>query len=347
MERIGMYQKYLFGLMVVFSFQQCFASPEVKVFGLIDEGLRIDLNRVPNSQNDFQLKNGNKMSSRFGIRGREEILPKHSVFFNLEADIYPHQKHHKQMFGRSHYLGYENPNLGKLTLGLQSSVGFDIARIFDPSGVIRQKYVIDDLSGSFNGRYGNKWADNALKYSFKTKNLNLLSSYQVANDQLHQQPNYAIGMSYKLGDLLMGSSFSVTGHQKMSQRIGNSQIVNAGFTYLMGPTHLKMGVAHSQLGDLTKSSKFSSQGVTQIQNIGFGFKHHLQPKIDLYAGVYAQKNIINHQQTIHGYKYVFGSNYHLSKQTHLYGFFHHATGSDMGKLIPDITSASLGLVHRF
>jgi predicted porin len=244
-------------------------------------------------------------------------------------------------------IGYENPSLGQLSLGLQSSVSFDVARLFDPSGLIRQKYVIDDLSGSLNGRYGNKWTQDSLKYTLRTQNLRLMSSYQLANQYSHSPTNYAIGMSYKFADTLIASSFSMSDNPKITHRTDKAYIINAGLTHTMGPTQLKVGFSHSQLGKLDDARPMTSLDLYQIQNVGLGFKYHLQPFIDLYTAVYVQKNIRDQLPDIYGYKYVFGANYHFTKKTHAYTFIHHATGSDTGKSIKNITGASLGLVHRF
>ena len=346
-EGVGMYQKYLHGLILCLCTSTCLATSNVELYGLMDQGLLWQLHPMPSSNSHFQLSQGNKMASRFGLKGREEINSGHSVFFDLEGETHPRHIQPGSIFQRKSFIGYKNPSLGQFTLGLQSSVGFDIARIFDPSGLIRQKYVIDDLSGSLNGRYGNKWTQDSLKYTLRTNNLLLLSSYQIANHHTHQPANYAIGMSYKFGDTLLASSFSLTDNPKITHRKDKAYIANAGLTHAMGPTQLKVGFSHSQLGKLPTSPLRTSQELYQIQNIGLGFKYQLKHNIDLNTAVYVQKNIRYQHQDMYGYKYVIGGNYHFSKKTHAYAFMHHATGSDGGKPINHLTGVSLGVVHRF
>jgi predicted porin len=342
-----MYQKYLFGLILCSYAQSGIASSNVELYGLIDQGLRWQLHPLSSSTPHWQISNGNKMASRFGIKGREEITSGHSVFFDLEAETQAHHTQPGSIFKRKNYIGYENSQLGQFTLGLKSSVSFDMARLFDPAGLIRQKDVIDDLSGSLNGRYGNKWMEDSLKYSLRTKSFQLLSSYQLANHQLKQTTNYALGMSYKFSDTLLATSFSLSDNPKITHRQDHAYIFNAGLTHTMGPTQLKMGFSHSQLGKLHRLHPITSQELYQIQNVGLGFKYHLKPAIDLFTAVYAQKNIRQQHDDLFGYKYVVGGNYHFSKKTHAYTFIHHATGSDSGKPLNNITGASLGIVHRF
>ena len=136
------------------------SAQSIQLYGLVDQGIRLNLHQSSFTRQDIQIKQGNKMGSRFGLKGREEISPSHYVFFNLEGETYSLAP--SNVFKRRNLIGYENLHLGQLTLGLQSSVAFDIARLIDPSGLIVQIYVNVDLSCTFNGRYGNKWIDQAI-----------------------------------------------------------------------------------------------------------------------------------------------------------------------------------------
>jgi len=324
------------------------SADSVQLYGLVDQGIQINLQESQASIEDhFKIKQGNKMASRIGLRGKEEISPSHFVFFNLEGETNPN--HPTALFKRRNLIGYENRQLGQLTLGLQSSVSFDIARLIDPSGLIRQKYVIDDLSGTFNGRYGNKWIDQAIKYSYHSDHFNFIMSYQFDGAQDSHHKNYALGLSYQQGDRLFAGSYSQSKPSMLNGAGRNSQIINAGITQKIGKVHLKLGVSHSDLSPATPHAlkKSYRPSLEKLQNIGLGFKYQVKPHIDIFSAAYRQKSNAVSEHALYGNKYVLGGNYHLSKQTHLYAFLNHANGSDSGEKIDKITSATMGMVHRF
>jgi len=324
-------------------------ADSVKLYGLIDQGIQINLNGPHATLDDLKIKQGNKMASRFGMQGREEIAPSHVVFFNLEGETNPSSP--GILFKRRNYIGYENRQIGQFTLGLQSSVSFDITRLIDPSGLIRQKYVIDDLSGTFSGRYGNKWVDNAVKYSFRTPSFNFITSYQLGGAKHSHQPNFAAGASYQMGNTLIAGSYSMTQNSQLTHHDQSSQIFNAGISQKIGNVNLKFGFSQSELSNgltanITKARHQHSQ-VQSVKNIGIGFKYQASPQVDFIAAAYRQKTSLQTNSSMYGNKFVIGGNYHLSKRTHLYAFMNHANGSDSGKTIKDVTSGTVGIVHRF
>jgi len=322
-------------------------ADSVKLYGLIDQGIQINLNSSHVTPDDLKIKQGNKMASRFGMQGREEIAPAHVVFFNLEGET--NTSSAATLFKRRNYIGYENRQVGQFTLGLQSSVSFDIARLIDPSGLIRQKYVIDDLSGTFNGRYGNKWVDNALKYSFRTPRFNFITSYQLGSAEYSHQPNFAAGASYQMGDTLIAGSYSMTQNSRLTHHNQSSQIFNAGISQKIGNIHLKLGFSQSELsnGLQSPSRRHHHAPIQSVKNLGIGFKYQASPQVDFIAAAYRQKTSFPTSASMYGNKLVVGGNYHLSKQTHVYAFLNHANGSDSGKVIKDLTSGTIGIVHRF
>lgn len=323
------------------------SAQSVQLYGLVDQGIRVNLHQSSSPQENIEIKQDNKMGSRFGLKGREEISPSHFVFFNLEGDTYSAAP--SAVFKRRNFIGYEHLPLGQFTLGLQSSVAFDIARLIDPSGLIRQKYVIDDFSGTFNGRYGNKWVDQALKYSFRTQNFNLITSYQFGNAESKTEPNLALGLSYKMGDTLIAGSYSSSNNQRVTHRQGASQILNAGVSHQIGKANLKLGFSHSSLGNPLPTRRPSHRPATlqTLQNVGLGFKYQVEAHHDFFVAAYRQTAHLNLGNTLFGNKFVIGSHYHLSKQTHLYAFLNHTNGSDSGRMIKTISSATVGVVHRF
>jgi predicted porin len=323
-----MYQKSISISLVLFTSGVVYASPNLQIHGLIDQGIQINHNTSDDA--NVILQESNKMSSRLGIKGREDIAPKQSIFFHFEGDTKPSKHSEGTFFSRRRQIGYEHLDYGQVSLGLQSSASFDVVRVFDPSGLIRQKYVIDDLSGTLNGRHGNKWINNSLKYSYHSKDTSVIASYQPRAAEGYSPENYAIGSSHRLGNTTIAGS--ITYNEE------DSNIWNAGLAHPMGSTTFKIAYAQSQL---------QNRGpITKIQNLGVGIKHQIQQHSDVFAAYYQQINHLTNNKII-GDKYVVGGNYHLSKRTHLYGYIHHASGAHQGKPIPEQSGMTIGVVHRF
>jgi predicted porin len=339
-----MLTKYFYCSLVLGLANVCNAN-SLQLYGLIDQGIHLKFQKNKTSDDTIKLKQGNKMGSRFGLKGREEISPKHFVFFNLEADA--HHNSPSILFNRRNYIGYDNPHLGRLTLGLQSSVGLDIANLFDPSELIRQKYVNDDLVGTYNGRYGNHRIDRALKYTYQKDNLQLITSYQLSGTATQVKPNIAMGLCYKKGDTLVAGSYSKIENTKLTHQHDNSQILNAGLSHQIGKVNLKFGFSQSDISPNTYQLLHHVPPIQKLQNYGIGFKYQAKPHIDYFVAAYRQKVRLITTEDLISNKFVIGANYHLSKNTHIYGFVNHANGSDSDKFINKITSATVGVVHRF
>jgi predicted porin len=327
-----MLKKNVCVFLLIFITRFCNANPSFQLYGLVDQGLQI--NQSESDILEIKQAQSNKMASRFGVKGREEFAPNLAVFFHLEAQT----KHHlssRSLFTRRRVIGIEHPELGQVSLGLQSSISLDTARIFDPSGIIRQHGVITPLSGTLNGRDGYNQLDNAIKYTLQIRSSRFTASYAL-NPNHHLQANsYGLGVSHRIGDTVIASSFasgSATSQvQTDLQKMGSAQVFNLGLAHHMGPTTFKLGFSESRL----------PPPLPTIKNIGIGFHHQLHQQVDLFTAIYLDDLFVG------GNQYVFGSNYYLSKRTHAYGFLHHSKGAHHWQRRSNQSGLTLGVIHRF
>ena len=117
----------------------------------------------------------------------------------------------------------------------------------------------------------------------------------------------------------------------------------------MGSVNLKLGFSQSELisGLPSPSVRHHPAPIQSVKNLGIGLKYQASPQVDFFAAAYRQKTNLLSSTSLYGNKLVVGGNYHLSKQTHIYAFLNHANGSDSGKVMKDLTSGTIGIVHRF
>jgi predicted porin len=150
-----------------------------------------------------------------------------------------------------------------------------------------------------------------------------------------------------MGSTLFAGSYTMAENKHRGPHHGNSNIFNGGISHQIGKVNLKLGFSQSDISPYSRGRWQGSVPLQQLQNIGIGFKYQAKPNLDIFVAAYRQKASLNNANHMYGNKFVIGANYHLSKRTHVYGFLHQATGSHLGKSISDISSATVGVVHRF
>lgn len=364
------------------------AQSNVTLYGVMDAGLRYSTNAgtdlAKNShQSRLSTNSGGKDGSRFGLYGSEDIGGGQKITFNLESGFnvgtgalnskndnktFSSNSSEASLFGRQAYVGFEDSKYGKITLGRQFTVGFDTARIFDPSNVINQNGLIYDLSGTADGINNNRRSDSTIKYTFTKDSLTLRTSIKPGNHagSLTNGNAYALGASYKFGTTEIASSFTRISHHRhkedFSRQItsnGYSSIFNIGFAHKMGGTTLKGGYSNSYIPEINTSAiqqNISGYKIPlkinghQIHHLGFGFDHQITPRLNLNAATYGQYKGNTRYGDLTGFKYLVGSTYKLSPRTSLYGYLDHTLSTfnlSAHNSRTTRTGLTMGISHRF
>ena len=328
------------------------AQSNVTLYGALDAGVRYTTNagnHLHQNADKSQLatNSGGLMTPHFGIKGAEDLGGGSSAIFNLESGFnigngmtnsssdnktFSQHSGETSLFGRQAYVGLSDQQLGKITLGRQNTVGFDVAKNFDPSYFIGQSGITYDLTGSIDGLQGNKRSNATIKYTGTWDNLSLYGSLKPGNQigSLIKGNAYALGLVYKTGMTTLGSSFSSISHDRHPSELateaiasGRTNIFNIGASHQVGASTFRIGYAKSDIPLATMMN--SSNGHIDIpsksfHNVGLGIKHQASPKLNFTLATYAQfKNTAN-QHSARGYKYLLGANYKVSNRTSLYAY---------------------------
>lgn len=112
-----------------------YAQSSVTMYGLIDEGLNFTNNAGAGSS--FQVKSGDVVGSRWGIKGAEDLGGGDKAIFDLESGFNASNGEAGQdgrMFGRQAWVGLSSKSLGTLTVGRQYDPTIDMFSDLTASG---------------------------------------------------------------------------------------------------------------------------------------------------------------------------------------------------------------------
>jgi predicted porin len=112
-----------------------YAQSSVTMYGLLDEGLNFTNNAGAGSV--FQVKSGDVVGSRWGIKGAEDLGGGDKAIFDLESGFNASNGEAGQdgrMFGRQAWVGLSSKSLGTLTVGRQYDPTIDMFSDLTASG---------------------------------------------------------------------------------------------------------------------------------------------------------------------------------------------------------------------
>jgi predicted porin len=161
--------KSLLSLAVLASFSVAgiaHAQSNVQVYGLIDAG--VDYTTNTNAAKDSQVRviSGGKNTSRWGLRGTEDLGGGLKALFNLEGGILLDTGNiDGVLFKRQATVGLEG-SYGRLLLGRSFTTVYDFVILFDPLGYAPNYSWATSSNATGSSKYGMTTAfDNMIKYS--------------------------------------------------------------------------------------------------------------------------------------------------------------------------------------
>jgi predicted porin len=128
------------------------------IYGTIDSGMRYS-NKAGHDhlgnakEGRLSGNSGGLTGSHLGFKGQEDLGQGATTIFNLEAginmsngdsnspsdtSIYGKKSENKSLFGRQAYLGISHQEFGRITMGRQYTISYDVVKDFDPSNNINQ-----------------------------------------------------------------------------------------------------------------------------------------------------------------------------------------------------------------
>lgn len=198
------------------------AQSSVSLYGIVGASVSYTDYRRDAGGNVIAVDNGGEQTSRFGLRGREDLGNGLSAFFQLESGFSLDTGtllYNGRLFGRQALVGLDSKTLGTLAVGrivpFSGGAGaFDMWRTIDP---FKTGYVLAGQNGSFSA--GGIRLDNAIAYRTPAMGgfqAGLMVSAQSASAPLAENPGsdnnnraLATGLSYTGGPWYLALTYDL------------------------------------------------------------------------------------------------------------------------------------------
>ncbi|HTJ94310.1 MAG TPA: porin, partial [Pararobbsia sp.] len=191
------------------------AQSSVTLFGLLDEGLLYANNqKVSGTEGKpaFLMNSGNIYTSRFGLRGQEDLGGGLAAIFWLENGLNVSTgkaNNGGDLFGRQAWVGLSSNQYGTVTLGRQYDLMVDFVAPTSATGaqfggnLAEHPYDNDNLNNDLR-------LNNSVKYkTIDYAGLKVGALYAFSNDagQFSNNSAYSLGASYANGPILLGAAY--------------------------------------------------------------------------------------------------------------------------------------------
>ncbi|PAK15378.1 porin [Burkholderia ubonensis] len=296
------------------------AQSSVTIYGIMDAGIEYTNHAAPQGGNAFKLKSGNKNTSRWGLRGVEDLGGGLKAVFRLESGIDlangAFDDGPDSIFARRATVGLKG-KWGELTLGRNFTVTYDYMLPFDLMGYA-QNYSWATSSTATGGRKDGLFtrSSNAVRYDGEYAGFKFGAMYGFGNvaGSVKTSSKYDFALGYEKGpfaavvtfDRQNGAADSVT----PADPVNYIQGIHAGLSYDFG--NLK-----TMAGYRNYKRTFRTAAANQLSDmVWVGGSYQFTPAFSLIAAVYHQniKGGTDADPTLVSVR----ANYALSKRTVLY-----------------------------
>lgn len=218
------------------------AQTNVTMYGLVDMGI----NRVSNVGGNSltELRSGNMLASRFGIRGQEDLGGGTKMAFQLEAGVNADTGAvgaTDSFFNRQSWLGLSQQGVGELRLGRQLSVMNDAFGTYGASTYMGTQTAAVEGTGSTGSSLGNFNAmlsgtrlSNMVKFNsadmagFKVRAMVAMGE-QAGSDKAGRAES--LGLTYAKNNIEAGVVYHVS-HSKDPSVTLRNQVWGVGASYI-------------------------------------------------------------------------------------------------------------------
>lgn len=268
------------------------AQSSVTLYGIVDVGIEYTNRAGRDGGSAFRLKSGNRNTSRWGVRGVEELGGGLSAVFRLESGIDAANGRFSDgpdsIFARRATVGLTGP-WGAVTLGRNFTVTSDYLLPFDPMGYARS-YSWASSSMATGGRKDGLLtrASNTVRYDGRLGSFRFGAMYGFGNapGSLKAGSKYDFALGYESGpfaavvafDRQNGASDSVT----PADPVDSTRGIHAGLSYDFGKLKAMAGYRNYRRTFRTAAAKQLSDMVWA------GGSYQFTPAFSLIAAVYHQ-----------------------------------------------------------
>jgi predicted porin len=350
-------KKTLLALAALAAASASYAQSSVTLYGVVD----VSLESVKGDKTVTRVSSNNLSTSRFGLKGTEDIGGGTKANFNLESGISVDtgaQGNSTKFWDRAAWVGLAG-SFGDLRLGrIDSAIG-------DIAGNVLSAQAYDDLV-LVNTRAGasSKYrrVDNAITYFLPTVVPGLTASLQystgtgtpVAGETAGSNEGKAYGLSvkYAAGPLSAGIGYLNARDESAGTAVKDKANATLGYVgYDFGVAKVTAyydAETRPTVGDTTNNRRLTVLGTKVAVPVS--------PEFTVIAGLSTARNVLGHVAgddnvqitTIKGI-------YNLSKRTSVYGMFtnvNNDTGTTNGVLVPTVADKTTrgiaaGIRHTF
>ena len=228
------------------------AQSNVQVYGLLDVGVDSANNASPTGGTMTRVSSGGMNTSRWGLRGSEDLGGGLKTVFNLEGGILMDTgAQDGVLFKRQANVGLEG-SFGRVVIGRSFTSVYDTVINFDPMGFA--PFYSWATSGPATGpsKYGfTTQFDNLIKYSGKVDNFKFGASYGFGEQTTGARDSAKMGVTgqFDIGALsLMGTWEVVNGNTVPATGNRDKNTVwHLGANYIDGPWRLTAAVRDYKL----------------------------------------------------------------------------------------------------
>lgn len=289
------------------------AKSGVTLYGVTDAGIEY-LDNVPSASGgarQVRMTSGNMSTSRWGIRGTEDLGNGVRATFHLESGMLVDtgaQGNRTRLFDRSAYVGLGN-RYGNVTLGRQTTPMFDTARRFDPMG-FSPRYGLVRNDAILAGR-----ADNAVKYAGTFGSLTASALYSFGRTGGGERPgnhkvdrNWGASLAYGAGALSVGAAYDEFQGTSAPSADRRDRRALVGAHYAVGPARIFVGYRWYR-GDI---------GILPANRANLywaGVRYNVKPALTLAGAVYYTDTRNANADPL---MFVASADYALSRRTDIY-----------------------------
>jgi len=245
-----------------------FANPDIRLYGVIDEGINYTNNVGGHSS--VEMQSGYVQGSRWGLMGAEDLGGGLKTLFQLENGFNASNGKLAQgglLFGRQAYFGLEDDKFGRLTLGRQYDAVVEWFAQTTIAGnwgglIFGHPYDNDNTLNTFR-------VNNTIKYTSPTlSGLRFGGTYSFSNDtQAKNNRQYSAGFQYATGGLLFAAGYLQADNPSAT---ANGAINNSGDqNFLAKRLRIYGAGVNYTAGNATAGLAYSGSDIAQPLSSGY------------------------------------------------------------------------------
>ncbi|MCX4151550.1 MULTISPECIES: porin [Paraburkholderia] len=334
------------------------AQSSITLYGILDSGVEyVSHAAKQGSASLFRVNSGNRINSRWGMTGKEDLGGGLRSIFTLESGIATNNGTLQQggrLFGRQAFVGLETDRFGSVMAGRQITPMYRYFLALDPLNY--SSYGLAAQDAQFVGR-----ADNALAYLGHAGPFELNALYSFGYDSTVSNGGevpgaFRVGKQYDFGSRFRQGAFNLTlvYEQRQGQSIASASDSErryvAGGSWQIGDATLYGGY------ELLLNNISATLQASPPQYIAFGgMRYKVTPRLQISAASYYHSY---RAVSAHALSSGVNADYWFSKRTALYTDVTYVINSSKsalsatGSTTPVATGANqlaiaLGIVHTF